>query len=167
MTWVTEGDVQPVRGDHPHATRWPELIEQVVPQRHEVDEVIRMQVADDNGVERARLDRSREPRKRALAQIEQEVGRGGPDEICGARRAWAIGVGGSGAEDAERELSFDSVMPRAYGDSRTEVGQSISRRCCEPYGRASEPADPKTCLARRRSRCGVRRRVRLSRIRHR
>jgi hypothetical protein len=38
-------------------------------ERHEVDEVVGMEMADDDGVERAWLDLRGQPRERALSQV--------------------------------------------------------------------------------------------------
>ncbi len=56
--------VQPIteacRGDDARPAWRRELVAEVVAERHEVDEVIGVEVADDDGQERARLQASRE-----------------------------------------------------------------------------------------------------------
>ena len=56
--------------DHPDVTLGPELPLEVVTQRHEIDEVIRVEVTDDDRIEAARLDGRREARERSLTEIE-------------------------------------------------------------------------------------------------
>src|SRR6185436_13588165 len=50
----------------------PELVRQVVPQRHEIDEVVGVEVAHDDRVEGARLDRRGQARKRALPEVQED-----------------------------------------------------------------------------------------------
>jgi hypothetical protein len=71
--------------------------------RDEVDEVVGMEVADQDRVQRARLDRADQAREGALAEVEQDRGRPAANEVGGARGAGSIGPGGAGAEDVELE----------------------------------------------------------------
>ena len=48
---------------------------EVVAERHEVDEVVGMEMAHDDGIELARLDRAGQVRERTLAEVEDDRGR--------------------------------------------------------------------------------------------
>src|SRR5260221_3869967 len=60
------------RPEHPHPARmsWPPA--QEMPERHEVDEVIGMEVAHGNGIQPAGIEQTGKPWKGALAEIEQD-----------------------------------------------------------------------------------------------
>jgi hypothetical protein len=65
---------------------------QVVAECHQVDEMVRMQVADDDRIERFRRQEARQPRKRPLAEVQQEIRPVRPKEVRGPGRAKPIGV---------------------------------------------------------------------------
>src|SRR3954454_20448312 len=69
--------------DDADSPRRPELIAEVVAQRDQIDEMVRVEVAHQDGVELAWLDRGGEPRERPLAQVEQDVRRRRLDEVRG------------------------------------------------------------------------------------
>jgi hypothetical protein len=83
-----------------------ELPAKVVAERDEVDEVIRMEVADRDEVNRARLQRGGELGKAALADVEQERSPTVTNEVRRARGSGPIRVGRTGAKDEE-------VQPRS------------------------------------------------------
>jgi hypothetical protein len=83
-----------------------------VPQRYEVDEVIRMEMADEDPAQLARLDRGRECRKRALAEIEKESLIPVPQQVRGASRSPAIRVGRTRPKDGQLH-GRSGVIPTA------------------------------------------------------
>ncbi len=92
---------EPGRTDDPHpASAW-RLPAQVEPERDQVDEVVRVQVADDHGIEVRGVQQPREPAERALAQVEQEGAVAAGQEVGRAGRPGAVRVRGSGADDRE------------------------------------------------------------------
>ncbi len=98
---AVEPVVEPARPEHPDPPRGLELVAEVVPQRDEIDEVVRMEMADEDCREVARLELSHEARERALAQIEQDRGRAGADQVGGASRSGSIRVGGTRPQDGQ------------------------------------------------------------------
>src|ERR1043165_5074277 len=89
------------RSDDSHAARRLELVHEVMPEGGEIDEVVRVEGSDHDGIERAGLEGSSETRKGALAEIEQKRGSSGPDEVRRARRTGAIRVRGPGPENRQ------------------------------------------------------------------
>ena len=63
---------QPRRCDHAHAPRRIELVAQVMAKRHEVNEVVGVEVADDYCGQLRWLEAACEPRERALAHVEAD-----------------------------------------------------------------------------------------------
>ncbi len=63
---------QPPRCDDPHAAGRVELVAEVVAERHEVDEVVRVEVADDHRSQVFRLETTREAGKGALADVQAD-----------------------------------------------------------------------------------------------
>ncbi len=76
-----ESPVDAIGGDHAHVARRIELPAEVMTQRHEIDEVIRMEVADQDRVDRARLDRRREPGEGPLTEVEDDGRRARTDQV--------------------------------------------------------------------------------------
>ena len=97
--------VEPVgeagRTDDPDPAAAGRLPAQVEPERDQVDEVVRVQVADDDRIEVRRVQHPGEPGERALAQVEQEGALAVRQEIGRAGRPGAVRVRGSGADDRE------------------------------------------------------------------
>ena len=91
------------RADEAHPPRRCELPTQVVPHRNEVDEVVRMKVADHDRVERARVDRPGQPGERALPEIEQEPGIAVRDQIGRTHGTRSVGVRRSRTDHGEVE----------------------------------------------------------------
>jgi hypothetical protein len=89
------------RRDDPYVALRFELPPQVVAHRHEVDEVIGVQVADEDGIDGARFERGRQPGKRPLAEVEDDRRGAGTYQVRGARRSDLIGVRRSSPEDVE------------------------------------------------------------------
>ncbi len=77
------------------------LVAQVVTQRDEVDEVVRVEVADDDRVERARVDVTGQPREGALAEVEDEARAVEAEQVGGAGRAGPVRVGRARTDDVE------------------------------------------------------------------
>ena len=69
-----------------------ELVAQVVPHRHEVDEVVRVEMADDHRREVRGRDVREEPGERSLAQVEEHVGGALGDQVAGSGGALPVGV---------------------------------------------------------------------------
>ena len=94
--------VQPcakVRGaQHPDPPRRLELVAQVVAQRHQIDEVVRMQVAHYDGIQILGPDPGEDPWERSLAKVQQDGRRAVGNQVAGPRGAFAVRVGGPGAE---------------------------------------------------------------------
>ena len=80
-----------------------QAVAEVMAEGDQVDEVVGMEVADDDGVEISRIELARESRKRSLAEVEQDRRRAAPDQVCGPGRAESIRVGRSRARDEQLE----------------------------------------------------------------
>jgi len=113
---------KPGRGDDADATRWVELVSQVVAKRHEIDEVVRVQVADDDRAQRARIESPGEPREPALAEVQADAMVAVGDDVCAGRGARAVRIGSAGPDD--EELHCGRVPgPRAVGARQPHSGQ--------------------------------------------
>jgi hypothetical protein len=76
-----------------------------VAERDQVDEVVGVQVADDDRLERAGLQAPGDPGEAALSEVEADRRPIVLDHVRARRRAGSIGVGGAGAGDEEVHLS--------------------------------------------------------------
>ena len=74
-----------------------------MPEGNQVDEVVGMEVADQDRVERAGFDSTDETRERALTQVEKDRGRAAPDEIGRPGRVGPIRPRGACAQDRQLE----------------------------------------------------------------
>ena len=63
--------------------------------------MVRMQVADEHGIEAGRVQQPGEPGERALAKVEQEGTVAAGQEVGRARRAGTVRVCRPGADDRE------------------------------------------------------------------
>jgi hypothetical protein len=97
---------EPVRCHDGNAASRVELPAKVVTERDEVDEVVRVEVADRDEVDRARLQRGSKLGKAALADVQQERSPTVTNEVRRARGPGPIRVGRTGAQDEE-------VQPRS------------------------------------------------------
>ena len=86
-------------------------------QRHEVDEVVRMKVADHDRVQPARFDDGGEAGERALTEVEKDRHAVPTDEVGRSGRAEPIGVGRAGPEDDD--LFFRSWLRACHARSAT------------------------------------------------
>jgi hypothetical protein len=68
-------------------------------QGDQIDEVIRVEMADGDQIEGGRVEGRREPREAALAEVEDERRPARPDEVGRAGRADPVGVGRPCAKD--------------------------------------------------------------------
>ena len=91
---------QPGRTGDPDPRR-PSLIAKVMAQRHEVDEVIGVEVADDDRIDGRRIDQPGQPRERALAEVEQKARAIGSQKIGGASGPRSIGIRRTGPDHAQ------------------------------------------------------------------
>ena len=89
------------RPDDPDPAPQGRLPAQVEPERDQVHEVVRMQMADDDRIEVRRVQQPRQPRERALAQVQEEGTLAVRQQIRRTGRAGAVRVRGSGADDRE------------------------------------------------------------------
>ena len=68
------------------------LIAQVMAQRDEVDEVVRVEMADDDRIERGRIERVREAGERTLAEVEEHARIIVAEQVRSAGGTGSIGV---------------------------------------------------------------------------
>jgi HKD family nuclease len=92
--------VETLRGDHADAPAGL-LPAQVVAQRNEIDEVVRMEMADNDRVERRRIERFRKPGERALAEVEEHARITVAEQVRSARGTGSIGVRGPRTDHIE------------------------------------------------------------------
>ena len=88
-----EAVVETGRPDHPDAPARL-LPAQVVAERHEIDEVVRVEMADDHRVEGRRIEGGRQSRERSLTEIEEHARVAESHEVRSTGRAGSIGVCG-------------------------------------------------------------------------
>ena len=85
-----------------------------MPQRDEVDEMVGMEMADDDGVEQARVEQPGEPRERALAEIEQETRFPGAEQVGRPGRAEPVRVGGTCPDDVEPHRAYGRALEAGF-----------------------------------------------------
>jgi hypothetical protein len=81
-----------------------------MPQRDEIDEVIRVEMTDEDGIEGARLDLGRQPWKGTLPEVEQDGGPVVADQVRGASRTDPIRVCRPGAQDRQLHARTPSIV---------------------------------------------------------
>jgi hypothetical protein len=91
--------------DDPNVSGRLELPAKVVAECDQVDEMVGMKMADQDRVERARLDLCSQPRERALPKVEHDRGGSRSQEVGRAGGTRPICVCGSGAQDVELQHS--------------------------------------------------------------
>ena len=97
------------RAQDPHPARRIEVIAQVMAKRDEIDEVVRVQVADEDGVQFRRWDLPEDALEGPVAEVQENPRCPALDEVARARRAIAVGVGGAGAEDGQAHAKRCSI----------------------------------------------------------
>ena len=91
------------RPDHADASGPLEVVAEIVSERDEIHEVIGMEVRDQHGAQRRRLDRRCKSRKRPLAKVQEERIGARSDEVGSPRRSDPISERGSCTEHVESE----------------------------------------------------------------
>ena len=117
---------QPGRAHDTDAARVRRTPAEEMAQRHEVDEMVGMEVADQDGVEGTRIQQAGQPRQRPLAEIEQDRSPVVPDEVGGTSRAWSVGEGGAGADHVQpkcRAIRLRNHAPKRSGPGGGSAAQ--------------------------------------------
>ena len=135
---------KPAGREDPHAPRGLELVAQVVAEGHEVDEVVRVQVADDDGLEGARIDAPGDPGEASLAQVQADPAPVVLDHVGARRRAGAVRVGGAGSDDEEVHGSAGyRVRPGSRTVDAFPLDGTSVRACRAAASRGTVPGSPR------------------------
>jgi hypothetical protein len=85
----------------PDPARRSDVIAKVMAERDEIDEMVRMEVADEHRLEPLRWDPCRKPGEGTVTQVEGDRMVAGPDQVAGAGGPSGVGIGRPGADDGQ------------------------------------------------------------------
>ena len=101
-------------------------------QGDEIDEVIGMEMADDDRVERGRIERVREPGERSLTEVEEHARITVAEQVRGTGGTGSIGVCGPRTDHVE--VHRGDQDPPDLGPVDFPCGRAVGSGWLEPLG---------------------------------